>query len=302
MSKSRTETEADTESDGAPRRPADEHAGTGSGTDHGNDADVDVERAAGFSLLGSLGKRVLRPGGAELTGRLLDELAIGSIDDVVEIAPGRGHTARMILEKHPASYVAVDHDEAAERSMSRLLTGTDQQFRRASASRTGLDDRMCDVAVAEAVLTMHPRTAKERIVAEMARIVRPGGRLGLHEVAFQFEDPDNPIDVEEVEQTRICTELRSHFKVAFNAMTIDEWTELLAGAGFELSALHRAPLRLLEPDRIIADEGVVGAARFAANVLADPQVRRRITHMRAAMRRNAPHLRAVAMVAVRRSG
>ncbi|HET8930488.1 MAG TPA: SAM-dependent methyltransferase, partial [Acidimicrobiales bacterium] len=85
----------------------------------------------------------------------------------------------------------------------------------------------------------------------------------------------------------------------FNAMTLDDWTELLGDAGFTSISVHRAPLRLLEPDRIIADEGVVGAARFAANVLADPHARQRITHMRAAMRRNAPHLRAVALVARR---
>ncbi len=263
------------------------------------ETEPDVERIAGFSLLGRLGKRVLRPGGAALTERLLDELAIGEDDDVVEIAPGRGRTAKLILDARPASYVGIDRDETSERSIVPMLTGPTQQFRLGSASRTGLDVGACNVAVAEAVLTMHPRAAKEHILDELARIVRPGGRIGLHEVAYRLDDPDDPIDIEELEQTRICTELTSHFKVSFNAMTMDDWTELLAGAGFELLTVHRAPLRLLEPDRIIADEGVVGAARFAANVLADPPVRRRITHMRAAMRRNAPHLRAVAIVARR---
>jgi SAM-dependent methyltransferase len=263
------------------------------------ETEPDVERIAGFSLLGRLGKRVLRPGGAVLTERLLDELAIGEDDDVVEIAPGRGRTAKLILDARPASYVGIDRDETSERSIVPMLTGPTQQFRLGSASRTGLDVGACNVAVAEAVLTMHPRAAKEHILDELARIVRPGGRIGLHEVAYRLDDPDDPIDIEELERTRICTELTSHFKVSFNAMTMDDWTELLAGAGFELLTVHRAPLRLLEPDRIIADEGVVGAARFAANVLADPPVRRRITHMRAAMRRNAPHLRAVAIVARR---
>lgn len=262
--------------------------------------DPTTDRVAGFSLLGSLGKRVLRPGGAELTDQLLDGLAIGEDDDVVEIAPGRGRTAQLILDRHPASYVAIDRDEAAEDSIRPMLHGPNQRFHRASVSQTGLDDSSCSVAVGEAVLTMHPRAAKEKIVAELARIVRPGGRLGLHEVAFQLDDLDPANEVDDLEQTRIRTELTSDFKVSFNAMTMEEWTGMLADAGFELKSVHRAPLRLLEPDRIIADEGVVGAAKFAANVLADPQVRHRITHMRAAMRRNAPHLRAVAMVAIRK--
>lgn len=259
----------------------------------------DTDRQAGFSLLADLGKRVLRPGGAELTRHLLDELAIGPSDDVVEIAPGRGRTAELVLQRHPASYVGVDRDEAAERSITPMLDGPTQQFRRASASRTGLDDGMCDVAIAEAVLTMHPRAAKEHIAAEMARIVRPGGRLGLHEVVFRLDDPNDQIDVEELEETRISTELSSHFKVSFNAMTLADWTELLDGVGFAVRSVQRAPLRLLEPDRIIADEGIVGAARFASNVLADRKVRRRLTDMRDAMRRNAPHLRAAAIVAER---
>lgn len=259
------------------------------------ESEPEIERIAGFSLLGSLGKRVLRSGGAELTEHLLDELAITTDDDVLEIAPGRGRTARLILDRNPASYVGVDRDEAAERSMTPLLTGERRTFRLASVSRTGLDDDACSVAVGEAVLTMHPMAAKEHIVAELSRVLRSGGRLGLHEVAFHTDETDD-----DVEQTRIRTELTSHFKVSFNAMTMAEWTEMLDRAGFDLQTVRKAPLRLLEPDRIIADEGVVGAARFAANVLASPEVRKRITHMRAAMRRNAPHLRAVAMVAVRR--
>ncbi len=260
----------------------------------------EVERVAGFSLLGSLGKRVLRPGGAELTDHLLDTLAIGPDDDVVEIAPGRGRTARLILDRHPASYTGVDRDEAAERSVVPLLHGDSQRFRLGSVSRTGLGDASMSVAIGEAVLTMHPRAAKANIVAELARVVRPGGRLGLHEVAFRLDDLDPVLDDDDVEQLRIRTELTSHFKVSFNAMTMDDWTELLDQEGFELQSVERAPLRLLEPDRIVADEGVIGAARFAANVIAKPEIRRRITHMRAAMRRNAPHLRAVAMVAIRK--
>ncbi|MBS1848996.1 MAG: class I SAM-dependent methyltransferase [Actinobacteria bacterium] len=263
------------------------------------ETEPDTERVAGFALLGSLGKRVLRPGGAELTTRLLDELAIGPDDDVVEIAPGRGRTARLILEHRPASYVGIDRDPAAQRSITPLLHGPRQRFLLGSVARTGLDDGECSVAVGEAVLTMHPRSTKAQIVAELARVVRPGGRIGLHEVAFQLHDTHHDVDNDTLEQTRIRTELTSHFRVSFNAMTMADWTDLLAEAGFMLATVHRAPLRLLEPDRIIADEGVVGAARFAANVLADPRTRARIAHMRAAMRRNAPSLRAVAMVAVR---
>ncbi|HET8930917.1 MAG TPA: SAM-dependent methyltransferase, partial [Acidimicrobiales bacterium] len=109
------------------------------------ETEPNIDRVAGFSLLGSLGKRVLRPGGAELTERLLEDLGIDRDDDVVEIAPGRGRTARLILDRDPASYVGVDRDQAAERSITPMLTGPNQHFRLASASRTGLADGACTV-------------------------------------------------------------------------------------------------------------------------------------------------------------
>lgn len=46
----------------------------------------------GHWLLARMGKRVLRPGGLELTHRLLDVLSIDGDDDVVEFAPGLGIT------------------------------------------------------------------------------------------------------------------------------------------------------------------------------------------------------------------
>ena len=52
-----------------------------------------AEKMPGHWLLAKMGKRVLRPGGLELTRRLLSELAVTAVDDVVEFAPGLGITA-----------------------------------------------------------------------------------------------------------------------------------------------------------------------------------------------------------------
>ena len=55
---------------------------------------------------------MLRPGGLELTTGLLDRLGIAGLD-VVELAPGIGRTAELILRHRPASYVGVDADPSA---------------------------------------------------------------------------------------------------------------------------------------------------------------------------------------------
>ena len=53
----------------------------------------DISTAQGHWLLARMGKRVLRPGGKELTIKLIRSLNITTEDSVVEFAPGLGVTA-----------------------------------------------------------------------------------------------------------------------------------------------------------------------------------------------------------------
>src|SRR5687767_11646866 len=92
----------------------------------------------GHWVLARLGKRVLRPGGMDLTRRMLASLHIGGADDVVEFAPGMGVTARLTLALSPASYTAVERDEAAARVVKGYLGGERQHCVVGSAAETGL--------------------------------------------------------------------------------------------------------------------------------------------------------------------
>ena len=51
---------------------------------------LDYNRMPGYWLLAQMGKRVLRPGGLELTRQMLEALDIQSTDHVIEFAPGSG--------------------------------------------------------------------------------------------------------------------------------------------------------------------------------------------------------------------
>ena len=90
----------------------------------------------GYWLLARLGKRVLRPGGAELTGRLLNGVDLAGAD-VVEIAPGLGRTAAEIIARKPASYTGVDQDPAAARTVDRIVA-EHGSVKVADAAATGL--------------------------------------------------------------------------------------------------------------------------------------------------------------------
>src|SRR5947209_20499688 len=82
-----------------------------------------TEKMPGHWVLARLGKRVLRPGGMQLTRRMLAALRVTPDDDVVEFAPGMGVTARLTLELAPASYAAVKRDEAAVQIVGGCLMG-----------------------------------------------------------------------------------------------------------------------------------------------------------------------------------
>ena len=253
-----------------------------------------TEKMPGHWVLARLGKKVLRPGGMELTGRLLKALDIKPSDDVVEFAPGMGITARLTLALKPSSYTAVERDEAAAKIVSRYLSGETHKCVVGSAEETGLPSESVSVVYGEAMLTMQTDDVKRQIVREACRLLRPGGRYGIHEMCLTHQSLDEN-SKREIE--RSLTGVVHH---GVRPLTVSEWRALLEGEGFEVQATETAPMSLLEPLRLIKDEGLMGALKFARNVLRDKEARQRVLEMRNTFRRNREHIGALALVAVKR--
>lgn len=74
---------------------------------------------------------------------------------------------------------------------------------------------------------------------------------------------------------------------------------MLADHGLLVDHIETAPMALLRPRRVISDEGLRGALRFAKNVLTHGDARRRVLHMRRTFRKHRNHLTAVAVVALK---
>lgn len=254
-------------------------------------AHLDLARMPGHWLLARLGKRVLRPGGIELTRQMLDGLEIGRDDRVVELAPGMGATARLALAQEPASYVAVERDAAAVVGMRRMLRGTVHRCLEGTALATGLDAGSASVIYGEAMLTMQTANQKTAIVREAFRVLRPGGRYGIHELAL------TPEDLPEADKEEVARDLSRSIRVGARPLTLAEWRGLLASAGFEIAVEASAPMHLLEPSRIVADEGVLGTMRIAANIAVSPAARRRVLDMRGVFQRHMKRMCAVTIVA-----
>ena len=249
------------------------------------------ENLQGHWLLARLGKRVLRPGGVELTRTLLARADVTGAD-VVELAPGLGRTATEILSRHPRSYLGAEADPDAANLVRNVVAGHGE-VRVADAAATGLPDASSDVVIGEAMLTMQGDAAKHAIVAEAARVLRPHGRYAIHELAL------TPDDVSEEVSTDIRQSLARAIKVNARPLTVAEWSQLLAGHGLVVDQVATAPMALLEPRRVIADEGLFGALRFAKNVLVHRDARKRVLGMRRTFRKHRERLAAVAIVATK---
>ncbi|MGE0007520.1 MAG: class I SAM-dependent methyltransferase [Parvibaculaceae bacterium] len=253
---------------------------------------LDVAKMPGHWVLARLGKRVLRPGGLAMTRSLLHGLDIGPADEVVEFAPGLGVTARMILERRPLRYTGVERDPQAAAWTARRLYGLPNvSIVSGAADATSLPGDSASVVVGEAMLSMNTAEHKRRIVAEACRLLRPGGRYGIHELCIV------PDDMPAERKQEIDRTLSSVIHVGARPLRASEWKALLEDAGFEVTAEDYAPMHLLRPRRVVQDEGLAGALRLAKNVLTDWPARRRVLAMRRVFERYRDNLRAVSIVA-----
>ena len=117
---------------------------TDEGTGTATFGSTNIEKMPGYVLLARLGKRVLRPGGRELTREVLSGLNITPADHVVEFAPGLGATAQLIFRSRPAGYVGVERDEQAAAAFNARIVDSRYRCIVSSAQNSDLDDGSAD--------------------------------------------------------------------------------------------------------------------------------------------------------------
>lgn len=217
------------------------------------------------------------PGGTALTRRLADHLALAPGARVLDVASGRGTTALLLADAYQVRADGVDYAPAntalaqgaaraaglAERAV--FLTGDAEQL--------PYPDGAFDAVVSECALCTFPD--KRRAAAEFARVLRPGGRVGITDVTAE---PDRlPPEL---------TGLAARIACIADARPLGAYADILAAAGLRTltgerhdQALVRmidqiearlnllritAPARLAEAGvDLMAAPSVLGAARAA---------------------------------------
>lgn len=167
---------------------------------------------AGYLQLDSL-----HPGGLALTRRLAELCDVKAGVDVLDVASGTGETACFLASEFGAHVEGIDSStEMIRRGRDRARTRElDIGFTLADAARLPFPDESFDVALCECTLCL---LDKKRVLEEMARVVRPGGRVGMHDLCWR---PDAPERVK-----RALAELEGE-----RPETLDGWRRQFLDAG-----------------------------------------------------------------------
>lgn len=250
-----------------------------------------INTEQGHWILAKMGKKVLRPGGKELTLKLIDNLKIKHTDDIVEFAPGLGYTASVALQKEPKSYTGIELNEEAAAIVRKKIKGAGRKIIIGNAADTTLEGNFADKVYGEAMLTMHADHRKSDIIREAHRILKKGGLYGIHELGLY------PNDLNDAVKDDIQKQLAQTIKVNARPLTQHEWTTLLEKEGFKIVHVDTNAMSLLETKRVIDDEGFFRTLKIVFNILTHPKERKRIVAMRDTFRKYENHLNSIVIIA-----
>jgi len=173
----------------------------------------------------------LHPGGDRTTRRALELAAVGRGDRLLDVACGSGASALLAARELGCEVVGVDYGEIAiAQARAAAEAEGDMPAGRASfvsgdAEALPAADGEFDAVLCECSLCTFPD--KHRAVAEMRRVLAPGGRLAITDVVADHE--------------RLPDELRGAMAtVACVGEALDEagYRELLADGGFSVTAVE----------------------------------------------------------------
>lgn len=237
------------------------------------------------------GRKVLRPGGARMTRWLLDQADIPG-NRVLEIAPGVGWTAKEIISRNPQSYYAIEQnaDAAALVKAKVEAVGTCVV---GNAQSTGLPEGSVDVVIGEAMLTLQNTEDRRAIVMEAARVLAPGGRYIIHELALQ------PDSLSQSMQDTIRTQLGNAMRVNAQPQTCAQWRTLLQEAGFTIAEEKLRPTSIIGIKRTIEDEGFLAYIKILWNIATERIARKRIFTMERLCKHFKNHVTGIGIVAIK---
>lgn len=150
---------------------------------------ADQPSLEGLVETGMLALESLHPGGLETTRQLARLCDIQRGTRVLDVASGTGETACFLAETFGARVFGIDQsDEMIGRAEAKASArGLEVKFKSADAAHLPFNDSEFDAAICECTLCF---LDKARVLLEMVRVVRPGGRVGMHDLYWKEGAPN----------------------------------------------------------------------------------------------------------------
>jgi len=144
---------------------------------------------------------------------------------VVDLGSGGGLDVFLAAKKVGPTGRAIGIDmtqEMIDRAQANAVSGgyDNVEFHLATIDRIPLPDASVDCVISNCVLNLAPD--KPAVFREIARILKPGGRLAVSDIALKAELPDE-----------IANSLAAYVGCIAGALRIDNYKTQLAAAGFE---------------------------------------------------------------------
>lgn len=235
-------------------------------------ATLNIETAPGHQVMAAAGKKILRPGGKAATRQLFQWAKFQPGETVLELAASFGYSAIALAQQYGVRVVGVEKNpESVARARANIqAAGLTEQVQVIEGDIFHLEQisGQFDYVLAEAILTMQSLPGKTKIIQGIGDRLKPGGRFLSHELLAHGRE-------EEIHQA-----LAAAIRVNSTPLSEAGWFGLCEAAGLHIVHHKTGAMGLLNPGRIIQDEGLSDALKFFWNGWTQPKVRDRLLTMR----------------------
>jgi len=164
------------------------------------------------------------PGGTDLTGRLGKLMDLQRHYRLLDVASGRGASALYLAGRFGCEVVGIDYSKESVSVANDLATEAGHagsvRFEAGDAEALPFADNSFDALICECAFCTFPK--KQRAAEEFARVLKPGGQIGLSDLTRTGPIPKQ------------LANLQAWIACVADALPAKEYVAVLAGAGLEL--------------------------------------------------------------------